>query len=106
MITLDWDDVSEYEAKDRLRILRRLFPEAEIWYRRSSGGKGWHVKIRLRYQTSDTVFAFRALFWDDPSRLMYDMARRAGISVVDYTEGVVFDRSRAKDAGPWIPFDH
>ena len=101
-VTIDWDDWEWAEAAGWLNWIWNQYPFAEIFYRSSPGGKGYHVRIEFPHTLSqDFRFEVRVRCQDDKRRIEYDKIRVQGEAVVDYSHGVLFDKNGAKLAGEW-----
>jgi hypothetical protein len=71
-ITLDWDDISIVEAKDRFKLFcETLRP---VWASLSlSPLKGYHVRAQFEQEIDN--WKLRQSWKDDPNRLMYEILR-------------------------------
>jgi len=96
--SLDWDKISVGECMARLGLLKRIFPEKRIEYRRSPSWNGYHVVVYDACDTWKKSIEYRKKFWDDPMRIQIDEERhKSGICA-----NVLCDTKGTQFAGRWI----
>jgi len=97
--TLDLDDCEPGYLWFRIRQVMESMSVDRVFYRRSSSGDGFHVKVFLS-EPVELEEHFMARFWlgDDPHRLFYDFSRE--VSGVRISQ-VMFDQKGGRVAEEW-----
>ena len=107
MVGLDIDnDWSERRLRDYLVkritiacVVMRISLPKTFYYRKSSGGHGWHARVPLYGRIwPQQLLMWRQIAGDDPMRILVDLERSVGI---DTLWDEKHDGKRWKYAGDW-----
>lgn len=96
--TLDWDNCSYLELRQRLYYVLNDETTAALKFRKSCRKKGYHVLVYTNIKV--VVAKMRRKYWDDKKRLLHDILNRP-----DYIHDVLWTQKRIKGklykAGRW-----
>lgn len=93
-VTLDWDNISQKRFTKRMAVIRMLFREKLIKWKKSQSGKGYHVEIYgVTGFNDEYILNMRKWLCDDIRRIEYDRERgKHGVIC-----NVLFDVKRRRD---------
>lgn len=75
-ITLDWDNCSITEARQRIAVIKEFWAVKTIMWR-FSATKGLHVKVKFNYPLSKwQALKLRQIWKDDGNRIVLDVMGR------------------------------
>lgn len=98
--TLDWDDITLQECKDRLRFIAQHPQTHSVQYRQSANS-GYHVKVGLRKRMA--VLPLRRKYRDDGRRIINDILNRP-THIHDILWDTKLIATQAFTAGKWEQF--